>query len=377
LVWRVQRRSCSELGNLLSSLIGSHGIKKEGFDCQWCSGDKSPTDTSRDPVLCPGCFRARRGLHAECRACGTECRHRYAEPAERVVEPLVLDERYFWQHDFATASGGDSNISASQIALRQIAIPGSHDSTTYQMGKFTDVCQSSAFYQWWFASSMNKRVPVNPARLELKTIGAANKNYVLLADDDNGLYRYLSTRGLGDCVFHTNDFVTGGYAGLATVTLDDGTTANTNLWRALIAAYDKENSSYTADARRATEKRLIDGMSGARVDKLHETTDVWAYDQSDGVTDGDLFTLKQRYDDGLIQMSEKEVIHCSAGHLTNGPVEVGLLLHGADFIRRLDEKARALHTNVNIVNMDAIGSTPLSRNGFIGPLMTLNTRMVY
>ena len=122
---------------------------------------------------------------------------------------------------------------------------------------------------------------------------------------------------------------------------------------------------------------LLDGLSQRTTDKLHETSYIWVV--TPPKDDGDLATvvIKQKYGDNLLQMTEKGVVTWNSFFVKSGEVEVGLLEHGADFIRRLDDRARELGTNVNIVNMDAVGDTPLTSNGFIRPLLELNARMIW
>ena len=401
----------------------------------------------------------------------------------------------FWSgHNFVTVNGYDSGISANQVKLGQIAIPGSHDSTTYTVGDLAPICQSQNWIVENFAGGMTERwsrtqhydlyrqatlgvrsfdlriyydgssirtchtldaasldeairgdggldrfareeplepmilnlshykapdgegetkwregldnligylqanvcpravspvrrekdrstgrereIAVNPANLELKTIAEQQKNYVVLADDENGLYRYLEGHGLKECVFHTNAFMTGGYAGIRDVRVG-GETVSTNLWLALVRAYAHELRDPAVKAREATQQVLIEAMEQRSADKLHETTYVWAYDEK--FDDGEFaaFLIKQKYGDSLIQMTEKGVVTWNSFFVNTGEVEVGLLEHGAGFIQRLDEAARNANTNVNIVNMDAIGDTALTRDGFILPVLALNTRMVW
>lgn len=398
-------------------------------------------------------------------------------------------DTYWGTSTFATANGHDSGIRSFQIELGQIAIPGSHDSTTYKVGDFADVCGDPGLFAKNFGKGMAERwartqhydlytqatlgirsfdlriyydgssirtchtldaasldeairgdgglnrfvkeqplepvilnlshykapegkssegldnlvnylrdnvcdkampatrtprgsateIAVNPARLQLVQIAEAAKNYIVLVDRESGVYDYLADHGLKSCVFPTGDFVSGGYAGIQDVDLGNGVVASTNLWTALARSINGTDRLLAVRAREATQLVLIDAMKNRTRDKLHETSYIWAYDKTsdDGFGDADAVWIKQRYDDDLLQMTEKGVVEWNSYYIFSGEVEVGLLEQGADFIGRLDERAQALKTNVNIVNMDAIGNTWLTRDGFIRPVLALNTRMVW
>ena len=160
-------------------------------------------------------------------------------------------------------------------------------------------------------------------------------------------------------------------------TFHGGGWASTNLWLALVRAFVHELRDPAALAREATQQVLIDAMSDRTPAKLHETSYIWVVGPPNKDGNDATLIVKQKYDDDLLQMTEKGVVKWNSFFVRSGEVEVGLLEHGADFIRRLDQRARELGTNVNIVNMDAVGDTPLTSNGFIRPLLELNARMVW
>jgi hypothetical protein len=251
----------------------------------------------------------------------------------------------------------------------------------------------------------------DPSETTLATFWDEHRNYVVFADNENGLYGELLRNGLFNCVFDSNDDMTGGYAGSNTTVRVGGQDMNTNLWAALIDAYRNNDAFAVVRAREATQQVLINDMATRQKSKLHLTTYIWAYETDQAIdpsafldllggnggweaakrswssivnADSFKILLNNYRNVGLIQATEEGSVRWISSWTPgaregNGgtQVQVGLLEHGAGFIRRLDERARKLSTNVNIVEMDAVGATHLTRDGFINPMMALNLRMVW
>ncbi len=238
----------------------------------------------------------------------------------------------------------------------------------------------------------------------LMTVGEMNRlkrNYVVMADDGNDLYHYLSTHGLDRCVFKAASNSSNAYAFPDRSENVAGRTVSLNLWDALLRAYVFGDQAIGRSAvlatRSALQQFLIRSIAGRGKAKLHDTNYIWSYETPNigkvkdifpsvpFVGDEDLgpfavLVLKQKYDDGLIQMTDRTSVDWTSNWpvpFSRGSVAVGLFDGGADFVQRLDQAARDAGTNVNVVSMDAIGTSPGTRSGFIDPLMALNTRMVW
>jgi len=239
-----------------------------------------------------------------------------------------------------------------------------------------------------------------PGDIELGDAWARKKNYVVLADESNGLYEQLASR-LPDCVFNTKYFVSGGYPGEHdSVSYGNGDKSSTNLWRGMLDENVCENHRFVnkhctygrggrenADTvRHASEQILLDQFKGTRRG-LHETSYIWVYGTFARVKNfPDMVDFPLIMDEAnLIAATEEKVmtVH-DVWYLPADRVRAGLYPYAADFIKRLESKADRRPwfnydterwepgTGVNIVNMDAVGRSPGTRDGLINPMMGIN-----
>ena len=229
--------------------------------------------------------------------------------------------------------------------------------------------------------------------LRLHTMWTRQKNYVVLADNDYNLYSRLKDReGMSDCIFSSQDNLSGDYAGEQnSVSYGDGYTSSTNLWKGLVqeskckyvgkievlfwtvyepnCTYGK-GSENASTVRLATEKVLLDAIKGDRK-SLYQTTYIWAYGTwADFGEAGLAGVIHFSPDANLIKATEqKEMV----GNERYGyRVQAGILPYTNNFIEQLEQAAKESQRDVNIVNMDAIGKSSESHYQFMVPMMQIN-----
>ena len=252
----------------------------------------------------------------------------------------------------------------------------------------------------------------NPGNVTLKRARELRKNYVVTVDNDYAFYKEMQkVEGVADHIFSYEDHVSGGYAGmLKSVEYEPGRHSSTNLWNGLVDEDLCKNKSLLGlrkmfktcnpgrgsedgpTVRRAIETELINKIQqhgpkkGSLQKGLHETSYIWVYGIFGGVNKLDV-ALYIRWMDRASLISATEDALMDARGIEVSPLlpgvnvgtiklQAGLLPYGKDFIQRLDAAAKSAHRGVNIVNMDAIGKTHKTSDGFIRPLMNINLSLL-
>lgn len=222
-----------------------------------------------------------------------------------------------------------------------------------------------------------------PGLISLQQMWDAKRNYVIVVDNDEGLYDKLVNRGFHQCIYRSSK-ISGGYAGEQnSVDIGNGKSSSTNLWQGLFDQVQCERCDdyvpgrgglESADTvRSATEKILLEKFRGPR-ESLHETSYIWVYGTFAGFGDIQSALFRKALNDSsLIGATDKKRLLVDDGLFYDTYVDAGLKPYAEDFINDLRDETNLRQTGhgVGIVNMDAIGRDDTFEE-FIRPLLRAN-----
>ncbi|MEP6625744.1 MAG: hypothetical protein ABJC79_14950, partial [Acidimicrobiia bacterium] len=221
-----------------------------------------------------------------------------------------------------------------------------------------------------WSSSATTISKVVPAQIEIGDMSKLGRTYVVTADTDNGLYEYLVTHGLDNCVFKASASSQTAWASPDHRENVNGRAVSLNLWDALFRGYalgvsgsNEERAigrGAAIETRAALQQFLIGHVKDPPNDRLHDSNYIWSYDTPNvgkvkdsypwlpfigdtNLGDVAVLAIKQKYDVGLVEMTDRTSVDWSSWvpPIGSGSVAVGLFDGGADFIKRLDDAARA------------------------------------
>jgi len=240
--------------------------------------------------------------------------------------------------------------------------------------------------------AMDPSVVPDAGSISLQAMWKQDKDYVVVADNDQDLYRKLKAElGKDNCLYNSHDQISGGYAGeRKRVSYGDGNYSSTNLWWGMFDEVFCERNPFkdcdygrdgyeTADTvRRATEKTLLDQFREGHK-SLHETSYIWAYGNFAGF--GNFEAAKFRLnlnDSSLIGATEEKQLIVDEGVFKDTKVRAGLLPYAEEFIKRLEAASdrKNMDVGVGIVNMDAVGRSDLTFKEFIRPLLRIDRALL-